>query len=150
MAEDVIRTERAERRQVAALPWRRGADGRVEVLLITSRETRRWVTPKGGRMPGKTDAEAAAQEAWEEAGVRGTAEDRPLGTFRYLKRLKRRAARWCVVSLHGLRVETVEDRWPEDHERERRWVSPDEAARLVDEPDLAILLAGFRGAAADG
>jgi 8-oxo-dGTP pyrophosphatase MutT (NUDIX family) len=148
MAEDVIRTERAERRQVAALPWRRGADGRVEVLLITSRETRRWVTPKGGRMPGKTDAEAAAQEAWEEAGVRGVADDRPLGTFRYLKRLKRRASRWCVVSLYPLRVEAVEDAWLEDQERERRWLSPQEAAGLVDEPDLAALLAGFPDRAA--
>ena len=149
MAEAAVRTERAERRQVAALPWRRGADGRVEVLLITSRETRRWVTPKGGRMPGKTDAEAAAQEAWEEAGVRGAIDDRPLGTFRYLKRLRRRAARWCVVSLYGLRVEVIEDAWPEDRERERRWLSPDQAAGRVDEPDLAELIRTFAPAPVD-
>ena len=101
MAGDAIRTERAERRQVAALPWRRGADGGVEILLVTSRETRRWVTPKGGRMPGKTDAEAAAQEALEEAGVEGRVADEPVGSFRYLKVLKRRAARcaWCRCML---------------------------------------------------
>ena len=56
MAGDAPRTEKAERRQVAALPWRRGDTG-IEILLVTSRETRRWVTPKGGRMAGKTDAE---------------------------------------------------------------------------------------------
>lgn len=150
MASDVIRTERAERRQVAALPWRRGSDGRVEVLLITSRETRRWVTPKGGRMSGKTDGQAAAQEAWEEAGVRGPAEEKPLGAFRYLKRLKGGGSRWCVVSLHAMAVETVEDHWPEDHQRERRWVSPQEAARMVDEPDLAVLLAAFPDVVAGG
>src|SRR5690606_39497737 len=90
------RAQKAERRQVAALPWRRGANG-LEILLITSRETRRWVTPKGGRMAGRTDAEAAAQEALEQAGVTGRIVEAPYGTFRYLKILKRRRQRWCVV-----------------------------------------------------
>ena len=71
MAKPAARTEQPERRQVAALPWRRSADGGVEILLITSRVTRRWVTPKGGRMSGKTDADvvegrelALRLEAW--------------------------------------------------------------------------------------
>ena len=138
----VPRTERAERRQVAALPWRRGADG-VEILLITSRETRRWVTPKGGRMSGKTDAEAAAQEALEEAGVEGTVSDRPLGRFRYLKVLKRRAPRWCVVDLYGLEVAVEHPDWQERTERERVWLPRAEAAQRVDEPDLRALIAAF-------
>ena len=66
----VKRTGRSETRQVAALPWRPTDEGR-QILMITSRETRRWVIPKGGRMAGKTDAEAAAVEAMEEAGVQG-------------------------------------------------------------------------------
>jgi len=139
-----VDTERAERRQVAALLWRDGPDG-IEILLVTSRETRRWVTPKGGRMVGKTDAEAAAQEAWEEAGVRGPASSEPIGTFRYLKRLKRRAPRWCVVALHAMRVEVEFDDWPEAHERERRWMSRAAAAAAVDEGDLRALLADFSG-----
>lgn len=134
--------ERAERRQVAALPWRHGPDG-VEILLITSRETRRWVTPKGGRMSGKTDAEAAAQEALEEAGVEGAISERPLGSFRYLKVLKRRASRWCAVDLYGLEVTVEHTDWQERDERERVWVPRDEAARMVDEPDLQALIAGF-------
>ena len=142
MAGDAPRTEKAERRQVAALPWRRGDTG-IEILLVTSRETRRWVTPKGGRMAGKTDAEAAAQEALEEAGVEGVVAGVPLGTFRYLKVRKRRAPRWCVVALYGLEVTAVHRAWEEQAERERVWLSRDEAADRVDEPDLKALIAGF-------
>jgi len=142
MAADPTRTGRSERRQVAALPWRRGAEG-LEILLITSRETGRWVVPKGGRMAGKTDAEAAAQEALEEAGVIGRIVDDPLGTFRYLKILKRRAPRWCVVSVYPLEVQTALDDWKEKAERTREWVSPEVAARRVDEPELKALIAAF-------
>ena len=138
----LARTQPAERRQVAALPWRRGTEG-VEILLVTSRETRRWVTPKGGRMSGKTDAEAAAQEALEEAGVEGVVGDRPLGSFRYLKVLKRRASRWCTVDLYGLEVTVEHPDWQERAERERVWLTREEAARRVDEPDLQALIAGF-------
>ncbi|HVL40946.1 MAG TPA: NUDIX hydrolase [Brevundimonas sp.] len=141
---DVIRTRTAERRQVAALPWRRTEAG-LEILLVTSRETRRWVTPKGGRMPGRTDAEAAAQEALEEAGIEGQITPEPLGTFRYLKILKRRAPRWCVVAVYGLEVRVEHDDWHERGERERLWVSRDEAVRRVDEPDLKALIAAFEG-----
>lgn len=144
MANDAIRTEEAERRQVAALPWRRGPDG-VEVMLVTSRETRRWVTPKGGRMPGKTDAEAAAQEALEEAGVEGEIGHDPLGVFRYLKILKRRAPRWCVVALYPLQVTAEHDEWKEQDQRERRWMPLATAAGSVGEPDLAALIAAFEG-----
>ncbi|MFN3667679.1 MAG: NUDIX hydrolase [Brevundimonas sp.] len=142
MTTQAIRTGPTERRQVAALPWRRGAGG-LEILLVTSRETRRWVTPKGGRMAGKSDAEAAAQEALEEAGVEGVASEAPIGTFRYLKVLKRRASRWCVVSVHALEVRLEHASWQEQSERERVWVSREEAVRRVDEPDLKALIAAF-------
>ena len=133
---------RGERRQVAALPWRRGAEG-LEILLITSRETRRWVIPKGGRMTGRTDAEAAAQEALEEAGVEGIVDERPLGQFRYLKRLKRRASRWLAVDVYALQVTAEHDDWKERSERVREWVPLEEAARRVDEPELKALIAAF-------
>lgn len=142
MAEPPAPEKRPERRQVAALPWRRGPEG-VEILLVTSRETRRWVTPKGGRMAGKTDAEAAALEALEEAGIEGVVSDQPLGTFRYLKVLKRRAPRWCVVDLYGLEVTVEHPDWQERGERERLWLPRDTAADWVDEPDLKALIATF-------
>jgi 8-oxo-dGTP pyrophosphatase MutT (NUDIX family) len=134
----------AERRQVAALPWRRGADG-IEILLVTSRETRRWVTPKGGRMAGLTDAGSAAQEALEEAGVEGVVSESALGTFRYLKVLKRRAPRWCVVAVFALEVRVEHESWHEQAQRERVWLSQAAAADRVDEPELKALIAGFAG-----
>ena len=143
MPNSTIRTQPAERRQVAALPWRRGAGG-LEVLLVTSRETRRWVTPKGGRMVGLTDAAAAAQEALEEAGVEGVIGDAPLGTFRYLKMLKRRAPRWCVVAVYALEVRVEHPTWHEQAERERAWMSVEQAASSVSEPDLARIIRTYQ------
>jgi len=136
------RTARSETRQVAALPWRR-EDGERRILMITSRETRRWVIPKGGRMAGKTDPEAAAQEALEEAGVKGPVETRSLGAFRYAKRLKDDSTRLCVVSVYPLEVLVQLGDWPEAHQRERRWMTPAEAAEAVHESDLAALILGF-------
>lgn len=142
MIDPPVRTERAERRQVAALCWRRGEQG-LEILLVTSRETRRWVTPKGGRMPGLTDARAAAVEALEEAGVEGRIADHPIGTFRYLKWLRRGEGRWCVVSLYPLEVTVEHDTWQEQHERTRQWMSAEQAASRVNETDLAALIRTF-------
>ncbi len=143
MTAPAIRSEPAERRQVAALPWRRGVNG-IEILLVTSRETRRWVTPKGGRMPGRTDAESAALEALEEAGVEGVMTGAPIGTFRYLKVLKRRAPRWCVVALHALEVRVEHPVWQEQAERQRVWMSAEQAADCVGEAELADIIRAFR------
>ncbi len=135
-----------ERRQVAALPWRRGVSG-VEILLVTSRDTGRWVVPKGGLMAKMTEAEAAAQEALEEAGVEGSIAAEPVGVFHYLKRLKRRAARPMVVSVFPLEVLRERDAWQEAAERERQWMAADDAARSVDEPDLSALILAFASGA---
>ena len=137
------RTETSENRQVAALPWRRGDNG-VEVMMITSRETRRWVIPKGGRMVGKTDPQAAAQEAYEEAGVQGETLDAVVGHFRYGKRLKTGAVQACVVAVYPLEVLIQLGAWPEDQQRRRRWMPQAEAAASVDEADLAQLIRDFR------
>ena len=136
------RSVRSETRQVAALPWRRSEAG-VQVLLITSRETRRWVIPKGGRMTGKTDPEAAAVEAMEEAGVQGRVETGALGVFRYQKVFSAEDIRPYVVAVYPLRVLIQLGAWPEAHQRERRWMSLEEAAGAVHEPDLAALIRGF-------
>lgn len=138
------RSGRSKTRQVGALPWRLDENDGLRILLITSRETRRWVIPKGGRMAGKTDVEAAAIEAFEEAGVTGRLGDAPIGKFRYLKRLGPETSRSCVVSVYGMRVGVQSGAWPEDHQRERRWMSPDDAARAVFEPDLAALILAFQ------
>ena len=66
--------------QVAALPVK-GKPGKYRVLLVTSRETRRWIIPKGWPMKGRKDHEAAAQEALEEAGVTGHVHKHPMGAY---------------------------------------------------------------------
>ena len=144
----VKRSERSETRQVAALPWRIGANGR-EILMITSRETRRWVIPKGGRMGGKSDPQAAAIEAMEEAGVQGEIGQTVIGTFRYAKRLRSGDERMCIVSVFPLKVLIQLGAWPEAAERERRWMSVGEAAASVLEPDLADLIRAFASADLD-
>jgi 8-oxo-dGTP pyrophosphatase MutT (NUDIX family) len=125
--------------QVAALCWRI-ENGVTEVLLITSRETGRWVIPKGWPMTGLSDAEAATREAWEEAGVQGRVAEEPLGRFVYDKALGGDRTRRCAVAVYPLEVERLKSRFPEAEERRRRWCSADEAAALVAEPQLKTLL----------
>jgi 8-oxo-dGTP pyrophosphatase MutT (NUDIX family) len=136
--------DREPRTQFAALPWRRGAGGEVEVLLITSRETRRWVIPKGWPIKGVKSAKCAAQEAFEEAGVRGKVSKRPVGSYAYDKRLKNGRLQHVRVAVVGLQVEEEADAYPELGQREKRWLPIADAARLVDEPELMVLLATFR------
>ena len=138
-------SDREPRTQYAALPWRRAGDG-VEVLLITSRETRRWVIPKGWPMKDREAAEAAAQEAFEEAGVVGRATHKALGVYHYDKRLRSGRMQHVRVMVFELEVAEERDIWPEMVERDRRWTTPAEAAGMVDEPDLQALLARFKPA----
>ena len=142
MTGGVKRSGRSETRQVAALPWR-VIDDQRQVLMITSRETRRWVIPKGGRMAGKTDPEAAAIEAMEEAGIQGQVAQTPIGVFRYAKRLRSGGDRQCVVAVYPLKVLIQLGAWPEAAERERQWMTTDAAAAAVHEPDLAQLILNF-------
>ncbi|WEX11698.1 NUDIX hydrolase [Chelativorans sp. AA-79] len=130
--------------QAAALPWRKkGAD--VEVLLITSRDTGRWVLPKGWPEGWETLAETASREALEEAGVEGTAADDEIGRYFYGKQMPS-GLRWrCEVAVIPLAVTREAKRWPEKKQRTRRWFPPREAAQLVAEPDLSRLLDAFEG-----
>ena len=128
--------------QCAALPWRRGRHG-VEVLLITSRETRRWVIPRGGRKGREPPSKAAAREAFEEAGVKGRIRRVPLGVYEYDKRLPTGRVQRVLVTVYPLSVKRELRLWPEKQERERLWIPPTAAAQLVDEPDLRRLLEQF-------
>ena len=135
--------DREPREQFAALPWRRGADGQVEVLLITSRDTRRWVIPKGWPIKGLTGAKTAAQEAWEEAGLRGKAAAKKLGAYHYDKRLRTGRLQHVRVSVYALQVTEEAEEWPEKAQREKFWTTPSEAAPLVHEPELTALISRF-------
>ncbi|WP_255731560.1 NUDIX hydrolase [Phaeobacter sp. B1627] len=130
--------------QVGALCFRLSRKGRIKVLLVTSRRTGRWVIPKGWPMVGKTDAEAAAQEAWEEAGAQGRVSDSSIGHFSYHKIRPGEKSLMCRVEVFPLRVRTLADRYPERRMREREWMSPGQASKHVAEPELAALLKVFR------
>ena len=118
------------RAQVAALPFRRGAEGN-EVLLITTRETKRWIVPKGWPMKGRKDHEAAAIEAAEEAGVTGKIRKRPIGAYTYDKKLADHVEP-CRVMVYRLDVEALVPAWPESEQRTRRWFSVRRGRRADD------------------
>lgn len=119
---------------------RPAAEGGIEVLLITSRETRRWVVPRGNPIPGRSPAESAAQEAYEEAGIRGAVDAEPVGHYFYFKRRRNGDLLPAEVRLFRMRVAEEKDDWPEKGERERRWFAPQEAAAAVAEAELAELI----------
>ena len=139
--------ETNHRPQVAALPVRHGS-GAPEVMLITSRETRRWLIPKGWPIKGLKDRDAAAMEAVQEAGVRGAIGRRPLGAYTYQKRLADRLQP-CRVMVYRLDVDMELGAWRESDERIRRWFSPAEAAAHVSEPGLASMIASLAPTASD-
>lgn len=138
--------KRTDRKQYAALPLAE-KDGQPAVMLVTSRETRRWVIPKGWAEAGLKPHALAAKEAYEEAGLVGKIGHRPVGTFRYGKRLGSGRSVTCEVEVFPLTVERELDDWPEKNERERCWFTPAEAALLVEEVALASLLLGLANGA---
>ncbi len=131
-------------RQVAALPYRIDARGGAEVLLITSRDTRRWVLPKGNLIKELDWHQAAAQEAFEEAGVTGIPCPTAIGEYRYAKQRPNGTTKHVTVAVFPIAVLEQAAEWPEQDERETRWFSLQAAAAAIREPDLAKLVAGFR------
>ena len=131
--------EQRHRAQVAALPVR-GRPGSYQVLLVTSRDTGRWIIPKGWPMKGRRDYGAAAQEALEEAGVIGRIHKHPIGAYTYRKKLGV-GTEPVRVMVYLLEVEKENRNWPEKSERQREWMSLAEAAKRVDEAALATIVA---------
>lgn len=138
----------AVRRQVAALPLRQKKSGEIEVLLITSRGTGRWVIPKGWPSKRLKDHEAAIREAKQEAGVDGRITSRAIGRYRYFKSEISLDAP-IDVAVYLLAVEKQWKRWPEKRERQRLWLPVQEAAEKVHEPDLAHLIFAMLAIPAD-
>jgi predicted phosphate transport protein (TIGR00153 family) len=136
-------------RQIAALPYTTADDGTMQILLITSRDTRRWVIPKGNRIKGLPGHRAAELEAYEEAGIHGIACPAAIGRYRYDKRRRSGRSREAVVEVFPLAVKGHLTQWPEQGQRELRWFPVADAARAVDEPDLKTIIAAFREPPAD-
>lgn len=130
-------------KQVGAVPCKRDDEGKLQVLLVTSRETGRWVIPKGWRMKNLPDRKAASKEAKQEAGVSGRMRKKPIGAYEYFKRTQT-AFELVEVTVFLLSVKKQFDTWPEMHERKRRWFSLASAERAVSEPGLKSILRGLR------
>ena len=135
------RLEGGPGRLYAALPFRYLHN--LEILLISSRETHRWVIPKGWPMKGKKPHAAAAREALEEAGVVGPIGRRSIGSYSYVKRLKNGAPLLCTVEVFPLMVSRRRDRWREQDQRTSQWFPAEEAATMVEEPELQALIDEF-------
>ncbi|MEL7461790.1 MAG: NUDIX hydrolase [Pseudomonadota bacterium] len=137
------------RAQYGALCWRE-RDGKLQVLLVTSRRTKRWIIPKGWPMKGETPAGAALTEAAEEGGVDGKIKPHSIGLFSYVKHADLKNSINCVVDVYPVRVRKLASEWPEKHERKRKWFSRKKAAAAVKEPELARLIRNFDPKATKG
>lgn len=127
-------------KQIAALPLRTNRTGRLQVLMVTSRDTGRWVLPKGWAMCGKTPWAAAGIEAMEEAGAEGRIATDPIGDYYYDKVLDDGSRVLCRVRVYPMLVEALRRTWKEKSERERRWFALKTAAERVYETELKRLL----------
>jgi 8-oxo-dGTP pyrophosphatase MutT (NUDIX family) len=125
--------------QHAALPFRKRDDGNLEIMLVTSRGTGRWIIPKGWPKKGRPPYVTAAREAMEEGGILGNIYDKPIGTFRYEKQHLRFALP-CEVTVFALEVAEQMPEWPERRERQTRWFDVCDAATAVQETELAALM----------
>jgi 8-oxo-dGTP pyrophosphatase MutT (NUDIX family) len=125
-------------RQIGAIPYTI-VDGQTAFLIVTSRRTGRWIFPKGSVIEGMTPWDSAAQEALEEAGVRGDIEQSPIGAYTTIKTRELRRRR-LVVDLYPLRMTEQLDQWPEDGQRHRHWVVLQDARRLLSDPKLVEIV----------
>ena len=132
--------------QYGVLPWRRTADG-VEILLVTTRNTRRWIVPKGWPQDGCTPQQSAAVEAYEEAGVKGAVSEEAIGVFNHKKQMKSGDVVTCRIRVYAMEVNKIAADWPEKSEREAKWCLVAEAQTLVSDPSLRRIIVKFSRAA---
>lgn len=136
--------QRPPRQQFAAICHRKKKKtGELEVLVITSRDTGRWVIPKGWHMPGKQPHAIAEREAFEEAGIKGKACIEPVGYYTYMKKMRGGHKVATRVQVHALDVKGAVKEFPEKGVRRMEWVSCEEAAARVEEPELKSLFIEF-------
>lgn len=128
--------------QVAALCLRH-TDAGPEVLLVKTLRTGGWVIPKGWPMEGKTLSEAAATEAWEEAGALGPVDPSPIGSFTYTKIRKSGIPVQCCAQVFLMPKAQTKSDYPEADKRTRRWVRLPFAATMVRDPELAAILSSL-------
>ena len=139
-----LRTVSDPKQQASALPYRRKDDGSIDILLITSKKSGKWIIPKGNAKPSEGLVEAAAREALEEAGIHGKMSPYCLGSYIYEKCAKKskRTKRYSV-SVYPLHVSTLSHTWQEQTLRRRAWYEKQIASKIVSNSDLSKIIAAF-------
>lgn len=84
---------------------------------------------------------SAACEAMEEAGVVGVPDDVAVGEIFKAKKAPNGGSK--IVRVYPLRVSSEVERWPEHRQRERRWVSLEQALELVGDDEIREVLRRF-------
>ena len=121
----------------------------LEILIVTTRQSRRWIVPKGWPIKRLTPSKSAAREAFEEAGVRGKIGARAIGSFTYNKTARQTdAGPNYEVKIFPLLVKRQSATWPEHGQRVVQWVDPEKAIALIREPELKSIVAKFAKRAA--
>ena len=139
-----LKERRARHIQYGALPYRIAETGSLELLLITTRQTKQWIIPKGWPVKGLKPAKSAAREAYEEAGIRGAISAKPIGAFSYDKRLEDNGFTVpCEVRVFAMSVRRQLKSWPEAYERDSRWFEPIHALSALKDEGLRDLIAVF-------
>lgn len=136
----MVKSDRSGDIQFGALPYRVGKGGETEVMLLTSRGAGRWVIPKGWPMVGRKPRAVALTEARQEAGIKGIISRKPIGSYHYAKTVERGEKRWCKCFVFLLLVTQERASWREQGQRTRAWFPKDEAADLVNEEPLAMMI----------
>lgn len=129
--------------QYAALCYRKRKGKGYQILLVTSRGNGRWIPPKGWPMKGKSPEIAAAQEAFEEAGVKGQVHDTALGRYKYRRENANSSKLSAEAYIFPLEVRKMAKDFKEKGQRKIRWFSPKKAAMLVREPKLKQIIRDF-------
>jgi 8-oxo-dGTP pyrophosphatase MutT (NUDIX family) len=138
------KVKRAVRVQYGALPYRFTRDAALEILLVTTRKSKRWIIPKGWPIRALRPAKSAAREAFEEAGVRGRVGGKSIGFFSYEKALDDNGIRAsCEVRVFPLLVRRQSEIWPEIEQRVVQWVAPNKALMLIKDQELKALVGAF-------
>jgi 8-oxo-dGTP pyrophosphatase MutT (NUDIX family) len=136
----MAKSDRTGDTQFGVLPYRVGAAGGTEVMLLTSRGVGRWVIPKGWPMIGRKPRAVALTEARQEAGIKGIIGRRPIGSYHYTKSIERGEERLCECIVFLMLVTTEAPTWREQAQRTRAWFSRNQAAELVNEGGLALMI----------
>jgi len=129
--------------QYGALPYRFNEAGALEVLLITTKQSKRWIIPKGRPIGGLKPAKCAAREAFEEAGVRGAVGKKPIGAFRFVKTVDDSLSLLCRVRVYPMKVKRHMRSWPEALDRTQRWFEPAAALAAVNDVGLKTVISRF-------